>query len=184
MRAGEILTFVGRNGCLSGNADGDPAIEWVREVESLRRALYALDVSQRNPDTELLKLMAPEAAILLRQLLNERLSGVATALDEQLHLTAGTGRLVDAIWMQVAVAAHSRRRIAKCHRCGTFFEPAGVAAQAGRSYCSHACKIAAYRARQRKAAEMREKGASVREIAKSVGSDVETVKGWLSKGDK
>ena len=90
------------------------------------------------------------------------------------------GSLISALWMQVLHAITGNKEYSQCHQCGRWFE---VAAQkrADARFCSNACRFKAYRARQKKARQMQEAGVAVKEIADRLGSDVHTIKGWVSE---
>jgi DNA invertase Pin-like site-specific DNA recombinase len=54
--------------------------------------------------------------------------------------------------------------------------------RAERQPCSDPCRVPAYRARQEQARELASAGKTAREIAKELGSTVDTVKKWINKG--
>lgn len=115
---------------------------------------------------------------------SERLRG-GMRLDEHLRFVPRHERLIDAIWIQFAQALGSSPRIHSCDRCLKFFQVADKAARTEKNYCGNTCKVAAYRERKRKAAILRQAGATLRQISLEIGSDVETIKGWLrTKGEK
>jgi hypothetical protein len=93
--------------------------------------------------------------------------------------------LVVAIWAQLAMAVIDSKEFACCKVCGKPFEVSPEVARTNREYCSTPCRLKAYRARQREAARLRRRGKSLREIAKQLGSDMGTVRGWIEKaGEK
>jgi hypothetical protein len=92
--------------------------------------------------------------------------------------------LRDALWTQFAQAICEGRKYVECEVCGKSMQISPDTHRTNRKLCSNACKTAAYRQRQRRAQELREKGWNVRRIASEVGSDVATVKGWLEDKKK
>ena len=53
--------------------------------------------------------------------------------------------------------------------------------RADSTFCGNACRQRAYRARQKRARELRGGGASLRDIARELGSNITTIKGWVTK---
>jgi hypothetical protein len=90
--------------------------------------------------------------------------------------------LIGFIWLQFAQAVHAGKQSRQCCACGRWFEIAKGASRTDRLTCSNTCRTRVYRRRQEQAREMRAQGKPVRAIAKELGSDVETVKRWLSTG--
>ena len=88
-------------------------------------------------------------------------------------------RLRDVLWLQLAEAMCYERRYRQCEVCAKWFEVAPDVARTSRMYCSTACKLKAYRRRQKEARRLRTAGKSLREIAKAVSAEMETVKGWV-----
>lgn len=164
-----ILAFVADNGVLGCNALPD----YLRHISLLRSTICALQFGHETPQSQ---------REFVRAIVNEQLAASAPALDAELRLTSRSDRLIDAIWVQVAKAIDSGRQFGRCERCEKFFEVSGGASRTDRAYCSNACRLAAYRNRKRAALALRGNGATYREIAKELGSTIETVKGWL-KGE-
>ncbi|MCG8584088.1 MAG: hypothetical protein MI757_05190 [Pirellulales bacterium] len=88
-------------------------------------------------------------------------------------------RLRDVLWLQLAEAMCYNRRYRQCDVCAKWYEVAPDVARTSRMYCSTACKLKAYRARQKTARDLRRDGRPLREIAKLVSADMSTVKGWV-----
>jgi hypothetical protein len=88
-------------------------------------------------------------------------------------------RLRDVVWLQLAEAMCYNRRYRSCEVCAKWYEVAPDVARTSRMYCSTACKLKAYRLRQKTARELRRSGKSLREIAKHVSAEMETIKGWV-----
>lgn len=191
---GEMLSFVSRNGLL--DSVGPPGIpnfasqskllggvipsfntlaDFVVESMFINRALRAWSCGNdqnENFDFEV-------------EFISKRLSNAQIGVDHRLRIVSQSGRLIDAIWVQIANAINAGQKISQCGHCGKFFEVGGGASRTDKSYCGNTCMVAAYRARKRAALQLRSEGASLREISKQTGSDVSTVKGWLAeKGEK
>lgn len=88
------------------------------------------------------------------------------------------------LWLQFAQAFTGNKDHGRCDNCGAWFEISRDAARESRVYCSPACKQRAYRGRRDKAVELKAAGKKVSEIAKELGSNVDTVREWLSRKPK
>jgi hypothetical protein len=89
--------------------------------------------------------------------------------------------LLGAAYLQFAVAILSGRVSRICQVCGRSFEVTKIASRNDRLTCSNTCRTRAYRDRQKKAQELHAAGKAPQEIAVIIGSDLETVAGWLHK---
>jgi hypothetical protein len=89
--------------------------------------------------------------------------------------------LMDAMGLQLADAIQGNKRYRSCEACGRWFELAPGRARADRQTCSTSCRVKLYRVRQQQARDLHGKGWSIKRISKELGSDVSTVKKWLSK---
>jgi len=98
-----------------------------------------------------------------------------------LGFAVNPSNLVDAIWLQFAIAVTENREFRRCDVCGKFFKVSPEIAQTHRKLCSGACKQKAHRHRFAKAREMADSGLKPEKIAKEIGSDVKTVKRWLKQ---
>lgn len=99
---------------------------------------------------------------------------------KQLALRLPVPTLRDLLWTQFAEAIISKRNFRKCKTCGTWFELLPGLARTNRLFCSEGCRSKLYRNRQEVARRLHAEGKSVKEIAQHLGSDVRTVKGWVS----
>jgi hypothetical protein len=88
--------------------------------------------------------------------------------------------LLTAVLYQLADAVDNGRVFARCLHCGKPFLVAPEAARTHRRFCSTSCRLKAYRARMDLARRMHAGGKTFEEIAEELGSDVVTVKGWVT----
>jgi hypothetical protein len=88
--------------------------------------------------------------------------------------------LLGAIYLQFSTAILGGRETRMCPVCQKYFEVTAVASRNDRLTCSDSCRVRAYRDRQAKARELHSKKWSIKRIAKEIGSDVSTVKKWIS----
>jgi hypothetical protein len=77
-------------------------------------------------------------------------------------------------------------QLRRCDGCGKWFRLLPAVNRANRTSCSNSCRVNLCRRRRRQAVQLAEQlraeGKSMREIAREVGSDMDTVKGWLGEG--
>jgi hypothetical protein len=92
--------------------------------------------------------------------------------------------LIGSLWYQFADAISGQKQYRQCEACHRYMELAPEVNRADRRYCSDACRSKALRRRQKLSRQMRDSGKSLREIAKATGSDVATIKQWLSQKEK
>jgi hypothetical protein len=83
--------------------------------------------------------------------------------------------------LQFAVAVAEEQQFQQCPMCGKWFRLEPGVNKADRVFCSLSCRKKAYYRRKLKAVELHAGGKGVKEIAKELGSTVETIKGWLAE---
>jgi hypothetical protein len=126
--------------------------------------------------------LLPIAKDFIRELINERLTGsVNTQLiptrdgDSSVQMVPKT--LLTALWLQFALEVAGRVEYIRCKSCRKWYTPDG---HRDKVYCSPACKQRGHREKQAKARELKVEGWSVERIAEELGSDVDTIKKWIS----
>jgi len=90
--------------------------------------------------------------------------------------------LLASLWLELAFAIQSKRPedFRRCGDCRRRFDTAEEKRQDSK-FCSNACRSRNYRKRLKEAQRLRDKGLSLREIARRLNSDTRTVKGWVIK---
>jgi hypothetical protein len=88
--------------------------------------------------------------------------------------------LLAAVWLQLADAVSNDRTFGRCRECGKLFEVAPDAARTHRRFCSNGCRSRSYRERQERARQLHAAKKSFEEIAEELGSDVATVRKWIT----
>lgn len=88
--------------------------------------------------------------------------------------------LASALWLQLAEAIDNDKSFARCVLCGKAFTVTEEK-RADSTFCGNPCRQRAYRARQKRARKLRGGGASLRDIARELGSNITTIKGWVTK---
>jgi hypothetical protein len=91
--------------------------------------------------------------------------------------------LLGAMWLQLAEAIDGRKDYRTCKECGRWFEISSRQSEhrtARRLFCTEPCKSRDYRRRKDRALELKAKGESLKDIAKDVGTEIATVKRWLT----
>ncbi len=99
----------------------------------------------------------------------------------QLHLVYIPDSLIEAIWLQFALAVDESKDYRQCLQCGTWFELSPAKARTNRLFCSGACRSRNYREKKLRAQELAAEGVDIEQIAAELGTDVETAKGWIMK---
>jgi hypothetical protein len=89
--------------------------------------------------------------------------------------------LIDALYLQFGLSILGNKTYQCCPACGRWFELAPGVGRADKLACSVSCRMKLYRQRQRRARELRAKGWALSKIARELGSDVNTVKNWISQ---
>src|SRR5262249_31256111 len=85
--------------------------------------------------------------------------------------------LLSALWLRRAQARAGTKRHGPCKECGRWFEiwTEEDGRTARRLFCSDPCKSRDYRRRKEKARQLKSEGRAVRDIAKELDADVETI---------
>jgi ferredoxin len=135
---------------------------------------------QRRPRDDL----SEPARFWLLTEINKKVSESAPALCyqsdvETFEFALKPPDLQTAIWTRFLKAVLDDNEWKQCEECGRWIEISPATARISRQFCSNACKVKSYRQRKMSAVALRQKGKSVRAIAKELGSDVETVRGWI-----
>ena len=92
--------------------------------------------------------------------------------------------LLAAIWLQVADAVETDVEFKTCKNCGLLFALTRTTNRRSRLHCSDACKTYACRRRAIEAIRLHANGMTCEDIAIMLGSQLETVKGWVAKRRK
>jgi hypothetical protein len=143
--------------------------EWLERFRPGDVFLPALVFIQRRVNDRLHELVSPR---MLYDVGQDRMA---------LRLVPAT--LLGALWLQFSEAVTEDRKHQRCMVCSSWFEIRPPATRSTRMYCSNTCRIRAQRSRSAQARQLRANGKSVRQIARELGTDVSTVKRWIS-GDK
>ena len=99
--------------------------------------------------------------------------------DERGRLHLVPTSLLGALWLQFAQAITGNKDYRRCARCNTWFELSPEASRTNKLYCSDACKMKSYRDRQAEARRLHGQGLEPKKIAKKIGSELDTVSGWI-----
>lgn len=120
----------------------------------------------------------------IQSLVNEQLQ-VATRLlwnhsFSELRLHRVPKSLLSAMWLQFARAVEGDKQFVQCEECMMEFEVESTEGnRKDKRYCGDACRARAYRNRRKEALDLNRLGRSAASIAKQLGTDVKTVKGWV-----
>ena len=86
-----------------------------------------------------------------------------------------------AILIQFAEAVGGGRSYQRCAACSRWFELAPGINRSDRQTCSDSCRQKLSKMRKEHALQLHEQGKKPQEIAKEIGSDTQTVKGWIAR---
>jgi hypothetical protein len=137
------------------------------------------------------ELLKPEdvvtaARLLVRRMIEENLKEGMSArialLTESPGMAFGfvPADLLKAMWLQFALGTSEGKKYRCCAVCGTWYELSPDTARTNRLFCSDGCKSRGYRQKQERARQLFSEKNTIRQIAKELGSDVATVKGWIT----
>jgi hypothetical protein len=158
-----------------------------------RRAIEAI-TRRQLPQQEwdnLLKKRDPAAAAnaYLRLVIHPRFKAyVGSTLswvgDRSLAWEPVPKNLLGAIWLQFqgGIAASKKYHTCLGPGCRKWFEVSPGVTRSDARYCTEKCRVRAYQNRRKRALEMWDEGKSDKQIAKELGTHVETVQGWRSRG--
>jgi hypothetical protein len=90
--------------------------------------------------------------------------------------------LFGAVWLQFAQAIHSGKKGRRCQRCGLWFEVSSGSSRTDKLFCSNSCRTRNYQERRERALRLHAVGKTAQQIAKELGSETKTVRGWLRRG--
>jgi hypothetical protein len=90
--------------------------------------------------------------------------------------------LLRCLYLQALRAVLDERSYRQCPACRRWFELGRGAERADRTICSASCRVKLYRDRQQQARALRRKGRTLKQISKELGSDMPTIKKWVSRG--
>jgi hypothetical protein len=89
--------------------------------------------------------------------------------------------LLGVAWLQFAEVINGNKPIRQCAACKGWIviSTEGTGNRSNRSTCSNACRMKVYYGRQLKARELSERGLSIKQIAKSLRADEQSVHSWV-----
>ena len=165
---------------------------FARRLRRERNLRLSVEVRLRDDLLPITSLSEPpgrreRADAYLAGLIEGRLPGMTEA---QMELDSAPGRprlvhrphhLLGVLWLQLALALAEGKTYRRCEGCGAWLEISEEAGRSDRRYCSTACRMRAYRERQERARELAAQGMVAGAIAAELGTDMETVLGWLRR---
>jgi hypothetical protein len=95
-------------------------------------------------------------------------------------LTLAPPSLLHALYLQFAQAIAANKRFQLCEACGKWFELSPGLNRADRQSCSDYCRLKLYRLRKQRARQLHVQKWSLKRISAELGSDIPTIKRWLS----
>lgn len=174
-------------GYLEYDSRADMKEDWHQGFPGTKQIIASND---KNPAwVELLRGGYPElpAMAYLQLEINERLRGQIEPLllfdvkQKKLAWQSVPLKFLDAIWLQFGLAVAESKEYRRCLVCFKHFEVSPETARTNRRFCSNACRNKMYRKRQQIAQKLHSQGMPVKAIARELDSDIEAVRGWISK---
>ncbi len=159
-----------------------------------RREEIVAEIASDNFRTSLLGYIVgepPDVALpragqfLVQQHINRRLEKYAAPRllyspeSDQLELRLMPTNLLGALWLQFARAVEASKTYRRCRVCKQWFEVSVEGKRRHSTYCSDRCRVKAYRDRRKEAVDRSAAGESPRSIAEALGSELDTVLGWI-----
>ena len=104
--------------------------------------------------------------------------------SDQLELRLMPTNLLGALWLQFARSVEASKNYRRCRVCTQWFEVSVEGKRRHSKYCSDRCRMKAYRDRRSKAVARAAAGESPGLIAEDLGSELDTVLGWIKQPDE
>jgi hypothetical protein len=107
---------------------------------------------------------------------------------QRVTLAVQPSDLLEALWLQFARSVLDQQQYRRCEVCGRWYpgtedpdkKRKRSTIRSDRRVCSDSCRVKAYARRKRRTLELHAKGWTARRIAKEVGSESDTVRGWIA----
>jgi hypothetical protein len=184
----KILAFAHKYGSIRTavdvleRSDAGSLYDWSTRIGRIYTALVSVE-HYIHPKPPRKRRIEPRTIV---ELLEENEMGVAelmagcTTTPSGIELEIVGFDLLGALHLQLMDCICQRKQYRDCGHCGRPFELAPEFNRSDRLYCSDNCRVKSAYRRKKRAIAMRAAGKTLREIAKEVGSDVPTVKKWVS----
>ncbi len=104
--------------------------------------------------------------------------------SNQLELRLTPTNLLGALWLQFARAVEASKTYRRCPVCTQWFQVSVKGKRRHSTYCSDRCRVKAYQDRRSKAVARAAAGESPSSIAEALGSELDTVLGWIKQPDE
>ena len=178
---------------------GESHLQWAVEIEQMREALRLSRNRSPEQERDFLKAWTTEdhrrAKIKppterdrkrLTALINHRLEQVhpGIVMGESNRLSYGPSDLLSSMWLQFTLTLTGDRSFRQCKMCEKLFEISTTdeGYNANREFCDRDyCRLKHHRKRKQLALQLAfsKPRPSLSSIAKTVGSDAKTVRGWI-----
>ena len=174
-------------------ARGERLADWQQEVTAMAHAVGVWRYLQSEDEAGLREGSPGPNPIPTAQ------SWLADTIDQQLQrlgvrprmgtepetgkprLAVAARNLLGGLWLHFAWAVSGDTKYRQCPVCQTYFVIERGQYRESRTFCSDACRMRAYRERKDTARRLAGEGLGLKDIAKRLGSDITTVKGWVAR---
>jgi hypothetical protein len=203
----EILAFANRWGPLQARLDHSALSLWQNQIVAMRWAVTLSKAVERADWTAIRNSMESAGAVPLdvpsARDINAKIKAGGSLSDKELaqwaalHLTYLSARaisrlvpewdaekqkvvmvlpdLLEALWYQFAHSRTGSPKYRQCRECDQWFQ----VLRSDHKICSPTCKVKMSLRRKRQALKLHAKGRTAEYIAKKVGSEEDTVRGWI-----
>ncbi len=148
-------------------------------------------IASENHNPEMLSRFPPgdlvgPARSFLQGRINRKLAGHGVTVRllwdpnyTQLGLHVVPTSLIGCLWLQFAKAVDGDKDYRRCPECRKWFDVSPHESRTDRVFCSPSCKAAAHRKKIAEARRLFAQRVPIRQIAKKLDTQPETVKGWV-----
>jgi hypothetical protein len=195
-----VLRFANRYGQLSNDPLSSFLSTWYGEIDGMRRLVDLSDAlekadwptlssrlgikSKASADAVVDAAVSEIGRTLKRRLLDwpgSETEGAWNSRRSHVELRLKFHDLIGFMFFQVLHGLIGGRRYRPCEYCRKWFQVAPGKGRTDKLSCSPSCRYQLYRRRRRRARELHDHGRTVKQIARALGSEAETVRRWIAK---
>lgn len=175
-RYGNLLSIADSWELTVGNLkDWEETILWLREGTRLvEEYLNTRSTSRRNAE------LAQKLKSMLDLVIVNHSMGLRLVEEKGAFVFSGhTRTLQSVVRLQLLLSLVERKTYRTCVHCGKPFEVSPAIGRSDRTHCGQMCRVKAYQRRRKQAEMMRADGVALRDIARELETNMQTVKGWV-----
>jgi hypothetical protein len=152
-----VKAFADQYGGLGGGADPERIDHWYDPIRQMARAVAAWDKAKSTGNFEnVIQIIRRRARYrLFAEFLEDVGEGITANVLLKMDRVTKVARLcirpedlLDALWIQLALAIDGNQNLRPCAECHTWFRIETGGGRSDKEYCSDACRMRAYRRRK------------------------------------